>query len=100
MCFDLETERVVKTILERRARRVLLQSPEGIKHQSLSLAEEIHARTKAIVYVSADPCYGACDLPENETEVLGIDLIIHYGHTPYFKIKPKKVESHTQLCWN
>jgi len=83
MDFELETERVVEAVLKRSARRVLLQLPESLKNQGISLAEEIHTRTKATIYVSADPCYGACDLPIHEAEVLNIDLIIHYGHAPY-----------------
>jgi 2-(3-amino-3-carboxypropyl)histidine synthase len=91
MDFKLETERVVKTILKRSARRVLLQFPEGLKNHGIILAEEIQARTKATVYVSADPCYGACDLPFYEADVLDIDLIIHYGHAPYVASPSEKV---------
>ncbi len=31
--------------------------------------------------MSADPCYGACDLAIQDAESLDVDLIIHYGHT-------------------
>lgn len=91
MGFELEIERVVKTILKRSARRVLLQLPEGLKNRGISLAEEIQAKTKATVYVSADPCYGACDLPVHEAAALDIDLIIHYGHAPYSTSRSKKI---------
>jgi 2-(3-amino-3-carboxypropyl)histidine synthase len=35
--------------------------------------------------VSADPCYGACDLATAEAEGLGVDLIVHYGHSKLLK---------------
>jgi len=35
----------------------------------------------ALAIVSADPCYGACDLALTEAENLKADLVIHYGHT-------------------
>jgi 2-(3-amino-3-carboxypropyl)histidine synthase len=34
----------------------------------------------ALPIVSADPCYGACDLATDEAEHLGVDLIVHFGH--------------------
>jgi 2-(3-amino-3-carboxypropyl)histidine synthase len=35
--------------------------------------------------ISADPCYGACDLATAEAERLGIDLIVHFGHAKMLK---------------
>jgi 2-(3-amino-3-carboxypropyl)histidine synthase len=32
--------------------------------------------------VSADPCYGACDLVDPQLEPLGVELVVHFGHTP------------------
>ena len=34
------------------------------------------------VILSADPCYGACDLPINN---INCDLIVHVGHTKFIK---------------
>jgi 2-(3-amino-3-carboxypropyl)histidine synthase len=32
-------------------------------------------------YVAGDPCYGSCDtFPENDSELLGVDLVFHIGH--------------------
>jgi len=83
MGFEFEKSRVTASILERAARRVLLQLPDGLKRYGQEIAEEIESETGATVYLSADPCYGACDLPLEEAERLGVDLIIHYGHTPF-----------------
>ena len=40
-------------------------------------------RTGAEVFISASPCYGACDLAVDEAERLEVEVLIHYGHTPF-----------------
>ncbi|WP_309492627.1 diphthamide biosynthesis enzyme Dph2 [Candidatus Hecatella orcuttiae] len=82
MSFRITAEEAVKIILQKGAQRVLLQLPDGLKPHGFKLAEEITRRTGALVYVSADPCYGACDTAWEEAERLKIDLLIHYGHSP------------------
>jgi 2-(3-amino-3-carboxypropyl)histidine synthase len=38
-----------------------------------------------VAIISADPCYGACDIAETEAEALGADLIVHFGHARMVK---------------
>jgi len=78
--FDFEEERVKQEILKLGAKRVLIQLPEGLKPEAPRLAKTIE-KFGALPIVSADPCYGACDLATAEAESLGLDLIIHYGHS-------------------
>ena len=78
--FDFEEERVKQEILKLGAKRVLIQLPDGLKPQAPYIAKIIE-RFGALPIVSADPCYGACDLATAEAEGLDIDLIIHYGHS-------------------
>jgi len=35
----------------------------------------------ALAVVSADPCYGACDMAFQDAQSLGADLLVHYGHS-------------------
>jgi len=77
--FDFEEERMKQEILKLRAKRVLLQLPEGLKPDALRLAKIVE-KTGALAIISADPCYGACDLATAEAESLGADLIVHFGH--------------------
>jgi 2-(3-amino-3-carboxypropyl)histidine synthase len=77
--FDFEEERIEQEIAKLGAKRVLLQLPEGLKPEGPRLAKIIE-ETGALPIISADPCYGACDLATAEAERLGIDLIIHFGH--------------------
>jgi 2-(3-amino-3-carboxypropyl)histidine synthase len=82
--FDFEEERIKQEIAKLGAKRVLLQLPEGLKPEGPRLAKIIE-ETGAVPIISADPCYGACDLATAEAERLGIDLIIHFGHAKLVK---------------
>jgi 2-(3-amino-3-carboxypropyl)histidine synthase len=82
--FDFEEERIKQEIAKLDAKRVLLQLPEGLKPEAPRLAKLIE-KTGALPIISADPCYGACDLPTAEAERLGIDLIVHFGHAKLLK---------------
>jgi 2-(3-amino-3-carboxypropyl)histidine synthase len=82
IAFDFEEERVKQEITKRGAKRVLLQLPEGLKPEGPRLAE-IVAKTGVLPIISVDPCYGACDINFNEAEILGVDLIVHFGHSPF-----------------
>jgi 2-(3-amino-3-carboxypropyl)histidine synthase len=82
--FDFEEERLKQEIVRLGAKRVLLQLPEGLKPESPRLAKIIE-KTGALPIVSADPCYGACDLATSEAENLQVDLIIHFGHAKLLK---------------
>jgi len=85
--FDFEEERIKQEITNLGAKRVLLQLPEGLKPEGPRLAKIIE-KTGALPIISADPCYGACDLATAEAERLGIDLIIHFGHAKLLKHEP------------
>jgi 2-(3-amino-3-carboxypropyl)histidine synthase len=78
--FDLEEERIKQEILKLGAKRVLIQLPEGLKPEAPHIAKTLE-KFGVLPIVSADPCYGACDLAIAEAESLGVDLIIHYGHS-------------------
>jgi len=82
--FDFEEERVKQEILKLGAKRVLIQLPEGLKPEATRLAKVIE-KLGILPVVSADPCYGACDLATVEAESLGVDLIVHYGHSKLLK---------------
>jgi 2-(3-amino-3-carboxypropyl)histidine synthase len=82
--FDFEEERIKQEITKLEAKRVLIQLPEGLKPEAPRLARVVE-KTGALPIVSADPCYGACDLATAEAESLGVDLIIHYGHAKLLK---------------
>jgi 2-(3-amino-3-carboxypropyl)histidine synthase len=82
--FDFEEERIKQEIAKLDAKRVLLQLPEGLKPEAPKLAKIIE-KSGVLAIISADPCYGACDIALAEAESLGVDLIIHFGHAKMVK---------------
>ena len=78
--FNLEEKRLAKEIKRRGSKLVLIQLPEGLKPQGPKLAEVVE-RTGAVAIISADPCYGACDVAEEEAQNLKADLLVHFGHS-------------------
>jgi 2-(3-amino-3-carboxypropyl)histidine synthase len=85
--FDLEEERVKQEILKLGAKRVLIQVPEGLKPEAPRIAKTIE-KLGVQPIISADPCYGACDLASADAETLGADMIIHFGHSKLAKHEP------------
>lgn len=79
--YDMELKRVIKKINSLNVRNVGLQFPDGLKMQAIALAREIEKQTEATVIVSADPCFGACDVSDRKMNGI-VDFIVHYGHTP------------------
>lgn len=85
--FDFEEERIKREITKLGAKFVLLQMPEGLKPEGPRLAKIIE-RCGAVAIISADPCYGACDIAVSEAQSLGADLIVHFGHAKLVKREP------------
>lgn len=74
---EVELEKGIERIREKNAETVLLQVPEGLKPKALSWVDEIEEETDAEVFIWAGTCYGACDIPK-----VDVDLLIQVGHTP------------------
>lgn len=85
--FDFEEERIKQEIKRFGAKRVLLQMPEGLKPKAPTIAKIIES-CGALAVISADPCYGACDLAVAEAQDLEADLIVHFGHASFLKKSP------------
>jgi len=83
--YNLELDRVVSEIRRRKAEKVLLQLPDGMRPFAYQLVKAIETATGSQVFLSGDSCYGACDIALTQAEQLGVDLIIHYGHSPMVK---------------
>ncbi|RLG75667.1 MAG: diphthamide biosynthesis enzyme Dph2 [Thermoprotei archaeon] len=84
--YDFNLELIVKEILRRKAKKVLVQVPDGLKHLFLPHLEELKSRLSNVDFiVSGDPAYGGCFLAEAEAKMLRADLIVHIGHTEYYR---------------
>ncbi|MGA3296477.1 MAG: diphthamide biosynthesis enzyme Dph2 [Candidatus Bathyarchaeia archaeon] len=78
--YSLEENRIFDEIKRRGAKRILLQLPEGLKPLGFELAQRIEKQTGAEVFLSGDPCYGACDLALMPKEFVKAELLVHIGH--------------------
>ena len=62
--------------------RILLQVPDGLKTKAVALAAKLEKEGNDVI-ISAEPCYGACDIKVDEAKRLKCDKIVHYGHTQF-----------------
>ena len=79
--YELELETIVKQIKEKKAKKVLLQFPDGMKPYSTQIADFLTKDLKGKVEISIwlGSCYGACDIPSVEKDI----LIVQFGHAPW-----------------
>ncbi len=84
MTYNLELQKVIKTINKQKAKLVCIQLPDGLKPNAKLIQEEIEKNTKATVLIWAGSCFGACDIPL-QLKNLGVDLLIQWGHSEFKK---------------
>ncbi len=72
--YDLEIERVKKEIELKKPKSILIQIPDGLKPYATEIADKLGKN----VYIWAGSCFGACDLPKVE-----VDMLVHFGHTKF-----------------
>ena len=81
--YDLELDKAVEQIKKQKAKRILIQLPEGLKPKATEIVDYFEKEFPMKEFlIWFDSCYGACDVPL-ETERLGIDLIIQFGHSEW-----------------
>ena len=81
--FELDIDKVVSIIEERGFKKIGLQLPAGLIRSALKIAKKIEDLTGAIVLISGNHCYGACDVDEFLRRE--VDILFHFGHA---EIKP------------
>lgn len=97
--YDFKLDEVLEKIKEMDAKAVGLQFPEGLKIHAVSIAERIENETDAMVLISGDPCYGACDVSDTHMEGL-VDLIVHFGHIEFpieYKVPVLFIEAYSKI---
>lgn len=75
MKYDLEINKIVREIKSAKAKKVLLQFPDGLKPFATKIASEIKNRTNAEILIWFGSNYGACDIPQGK-----FDLVVNFGH--------------------
>lgn len=89
--YDLELERIIRTIKREKAEKVLLQFPDGLKPFSTTIADYLEKQLPNTgFFIWLGSCFGACDVPDvKESE---IDLIVQFGHSKWDYGKESKIE--------
>ena len=81
---DINIEQIKNSISKYNAKKVAIQIPEGLKMRALEISDTIEALGVSTLII-ADPCFGACDVPDHDMKKLDCDLIVHFAHSPYVK---------------
>ncbi len=76
-------DKIISTIKHEKAKRVLLQLPDGLKPHATLLAEKIEKLAGCECLIWFGSCFGACDLPQLGTLEREIDLVVQVGHAKW-----------------
>jgi arCOG04112 universal archaeal diphthamide biosynthesis domain protein len=76
--FNFQLDHITSVIKDTGAKVIGLQFPEGFKRRSPGIASRIEEDTDASVFISGNPCFGACDL---DVALLDkVEILFHFGH--------------------
>jgi 2-(3-amino-3-carboxypropyl)histidine synthase len=64
------------------AKRVFIQYPEGLKLKIQEICKRFEKEGFEAV-ICCEPCYGACDIRDEEAKRLGCDVILNIGHSDF-----------------
>ncbi|MDP3027570.1 MAG: diphthamide synthesis protein [Nanoarchaeota archaeon] len=81
--YELELEKILKTIKEGKSKLVLLQFPDGLKPYSTVIADGIEKKAGCKCLIWLGDCFGACDVPDVSNLKQKIDLIVQFGHSAW-----------------
>ena len=76
--YNLNLEKAIKEIKDNKASSVCIQLPDGLKPKANEIVKQIEKQTDAKVVIWLGSCFGACDTPK-----LDVDLLIQWGHSEW-----------------
>ena len=80
--YKLELDKIKKEITSSKAKKVLIQLPDGLKPKANLIQDELE-KTGAEIYIWAGSCFGACDTPNEYAKKMKFDLLIQWGHSKW-----------------
>ncbi len=89
--YNIDLEKAIEEINKKNLKFVGIQIPEGLKIHAFKIIDYLEENTHANFVISGDPCYGACDLVDEKLKNLGVELLIHIGHTKIPVLKNTKI---------
>lgn len=83
MQFDFKEDLIVEEITKRHSHKVVLQFPEGLITQGVTLQRHLEDRLPSVEFILyTDYVYGACCVDDRFTSYINSDLLVHFGHSP------------------
>ncbi|GBP70064.1 2-(3-amino-3-carboxypropyl)histidine synthase subunit 1 [Eumeta japonica] len=79
--YNFEIHKTIWRIRSLNSKRVALQMPEGLTMFATTLCDIIDTFTEADSVIMGDVTYGACCIDDFTAKALGVDLLVHYGHS-------------------
>ncbi|XP_034239650.1 2-(3-amino-3-carboxypropyl)histidine synthase subunit 1 [Thrips palmi] len=79
--YNFEVHKTVWRIKQLGSKRVALQMPEGLLMFATTICDIIESFTDADTVIMGDVTYGACCIDDFTARALGVDLLVHYGHS-------------------
>jgi len=84
--YDLNLEEIVKYLEKEKAKRVLIQLPDGLKPLAKQIVDFLEKKFSDVeFFIWGSTNFGACDLPIDAAKTLNIDVILHFGHNTFLK---------------
>ena len=80
----MQTSDMIDQVKKTGAKRVMLQLPAGLKTKAVEMAGEFEKHGISVVLAN-DPCYGACDLADEEARQADCEILVHVGHTKFYR---------------
>ena len=74
----MNLEKAISKIKEVDPKTILVQLPDGFKPKVPEIDEELKKHTSAQIFFWLGSCYGACDYPS-----VDVDLLIQLGHSEW-----------------
>lgn len=79
--YNFEIPKTIWRIQELGAKIVALQMPEGLLLFATTISDIIRKYTDCDTVIMGDVTYGACCIDDLTAKALGVDLLVHYGHS-------------------
>ena len=76
--------RLLEEIKKTGEKRVMLQLPMGLRARAAEMATAL-GKSGIDTVLALNPCYGACDLADEEAKYAGCGLLVHVGHSKFYR---------------
>jgi 2-(3-amino-3-carboxypropyl)histidine synthase len=90
---SIDKSTIFLEIEKRRPSRIVLNAPDGLLIKTKELALEIEKKFGIDTITILNPCYGVCDIVDEEAKKLQADIAFHIGHG----ISERKIGKRTVL---